>query len=170
MNGSLTCAEFEILLADFCDGTLRLEEKSAVENHAATCPACAELASDVSGAMAFMERSAEVAPPPVLLNRILAATAAARVEAAWLARPQAASVKPNRFKLWLGTVLQPRFAMSVAMAAISLAMLGRFGPAAEVGIERAWDRAVKNYDTMQLVYDVQNQLQEWNQENGADRR
>jgi anti-sigma factor RsiW len=174
MNAPVTCTEFEILLADFLDGTLRGEEKLAVENHAATCQACAELARDVTGAMAFIERASEVAPPPVLVTRILSATAAVRVEASWLARPPAASVEPSgwkrQWKQWMGVVLQPRFAMSLAMAAISLAMLGRFGPAAEVGVQRAWDRAMKNYDNMQLVYEVQNQWQEWNQENGTDRR
>jgi anti-sigma factor RsiW len=170
MSSPVTCADFEILLADFLDGTLRADEKLAVENHAAACTACAELARDVSGAMAFIERAAEVAPPPVLVNRILSATAAERVEGSWLVRPQVASLKPRRWKQWMGVVLQPRFAMSLAMAAISLAMLGRFGPAAEVGVQRAWDRAMKNYDNMQLVYEVQNQWQEWNQENGADRR
>ena len=174
MNQPVTCAEFEILLADFLDGTLRAEEKTAVENHQAACAACAELAQDVSGAMAFMERSAEVVPPPVLVTQILAATAAARVEAAWLERrTQSARLEEStgsRLKQWLGWVWQPRFAMGLAMAAISIAMLSRFGPAAQVGMQRAWDRAVKNYDTMQVVYDVRNQWQEWNQENGAERR
>jgi anti-sigma factor RsiW len=173
MNHKITCAEFEIRLADLLDDTLRADEKLAVEDHAASCAACAELARDASGAMTFIERAAEVAPPPVLINRILAASAAHRIEAAWLAREESGRVRNSargRFGQWLGTVLQPRFAMGVAMAAISLAMLGRFGPAAEVGIERAWDRAMKNYDNMQLVYQVRNQWQEWSQENGLDRQ
>ena len=56
----MTCADLEILLADYVDGTLRGEEKSALESHLAGCAECAELARDASGAVAFMERAATV--------------------------------------------------------------------------------------------------------------
>ena len=68
---------------------------------------------------------------------------------------------------WARSVLHPRFAMGLAMAALSLAILGRFGAAASHGIERAWERTVKSYDRMQVVYDVRNQLEEWSQETGG---
>jgi hypothetical protein len=45
-------------------------------------------------------------------------------------------------------------------------MVGRFGAAAENGVHRAWDRAVKSYESLQLVYEVQTQLQEWGKESG----
>ena len=51
--------------------------------------------------------------------------------------------------------------MGMAMAVISLAMVGRFWGAAESGVERSWDRTVKRYENLQLVYDVQTQLEEW---------
>ena len=53
------------------------------------------------------------------------------------------------------------------MAVISLAMVGRFWSAAESGVERSWDRAVKGYENLQLVYAVQTQLEEWAQERQA---
>ena len=43
----MTCAELEILLCDYVDGTLRGAEKTALETHLAGCSACAELAKDV---------------------------------------------------------------------------------------------------------------------------
>ena len=67
----MTCAELEILLCDYMDGTLHGEEKSALESHLAGCSACTELAKDVSGATAFLERVATVEPPAELLTRIL---------------------------------------------------------------------------------------------------
>jgi anti-sigma factor RsiW len=150
----LTCAEFEVLLADLLDGVLPAGQKAAVEQHQSGCPACAELARDAASALAFIERVAEVAPPPALVSRIQLATAGGGPRRSWMARRLGEG--------WLGaSVLQPRFAMGLAMAILSLAVLGRFGAAAENGIERAWDRTLKNYDSLALVYDVQTQLQEW---------
>jgi hypothetical protein len=49
----------------------------------------------------------------------------------------------------------------MAMAVISVAMVGRFWGAAESGVARSWDRVVKGYENLQVVYDVQTQLEEW---------
>ena len=66
----MTCAEFEILLCDYMDGTLDAARKQALELHRDQCSSCAELAQDVTGAMRFIERTEEVAVPPELLTRI----------------------------------------------------------------------------------------------------
>ena len=169
----MTCAELEILLADYVDGTLRVEEKSALEAHLAGCAACAELAKDVAGATAFLERVAAVEPPAELLTRIL--------HQAPVGRQQAEG--PSRIRRWFGgwieAVLQPRYAMGMAMTILSFSMLARF-----TGIEprqlspqdldpvkiwqsiddrthRIWDRAVKYYDNLRLVIEIQSQVKEW---------
>ena len=67
----MNCADIEILLADYVDGNVRGEQKSALEQHLAACPECAELARDAAGAVAFMERAAIVEAPPELVTRIL---------------------------------------------------------------------------------------------------
>ena len=67
----MTCAELEILLCDYVDGTLRPEERAALESHLAGCAACARLAADVSGVTAFIETAAIVDPPAELVTRIL---------------------------------------------------------------------------------------------------
>ena len=56
----MTCAELEILLADYMDGSLHAAEKSAFESHLAECAECAELARDAMAAVGFMERAAVV--------------------------------------------------------------------------------------------------------------
>jgi anti-sigma factor RsiW len=158
----MTCNEFEILLADYLDGTLATEEKGAIEEHRNTCASCAELALDAAGAMAFIERAATVDPPPAMVNRILfeVTNGASRTV-----------IKPSWIERLLGRragfILQPRFAMGMAMAVISVAMVGRFWGAAESGVARSWDRAVKGYENLQLVYEVQTQLEEWAQERGS---
>lgn len=158
----ITCNEFEILLADYLDGTLAAEEKAAVEEHRNACASCAELALDASGAMAFIERAASVEAPPALVTRILLEVKGGEsrnvVKLSWIERLLG---QRGRF------ILQPRFAMGLAMAVISLAMVGRFWGAATSGVERSWDRTVKGYENLQLVYDVQTQLEEWAQERQA---
>jgi len=156
------CGEFEILLADYLDGTLAAGEKAEVEEHRDACAACAELALDAAGVVAFIERASSVEPPPALLNRILAEVKGGEsrniIQPSWIER-----LLGRRG----GFILQPRFAMGLAMAVISLAMVGRFWGAAASGVERSWDRTVKRYENLQVVYDVQTQLEEWAQERQA---
>ena len=158
----ITCTEFEILL-DYLDGTLGTEQKATVEAHRSGCASCAELARDAAGALAFMERAAVVDPPPALVNRILFEVTNGSSRGV---------IKPSWIERLLGRragfVLQPRFAMGMAMAVLSLAMVGRFWAAAESGVHRSWDRAVKGYENLQLVYEVQSQLEEWAKERESD--
>src|SRR5712691_12105586 len=175
----MTCAELEILLAGYVDGTLRNEEKSAFVSHLASCATCTELARDAAGAVAFMERAASVEVPPALVTRILFDITSG---------PSRAMVKPNwvrrMFGKWLEPVLQPRFAMGMAMTVLSFAMLGRFSGiqvrqlkpsdldpvkvwmAAEDRVHRTWERGVKYYESLRLVFEVQTRLNEWTAEEG----
>jgi len=163
----ITCTEFEILLADYLDGTLGSEQKAPVEEHRSDCASCAALASDAAGALSFIERAAVVDPPPALVNRILfeVTNGSSRnvIKPSWMERLLGRRA---------GFLLQPRFAMGMAMAVLSLAMVGRFWSAAESTVHRSWDRAVKGYESLQLVYEVQTQLEDWVQQrwsdNGAD--
>jgi len=177
----MTCAEFEILLADYLDGALAAEQRAAVEAHLSGCASCSELARDAEGMVAFLDRAAEVEPPPALVHNILAATAR-------IPSPASQTSWTERFLgRWFGVIFQPRFAMGAAMAVLSIAILARFSQAelasagarhwnaasvnpmhvlvsAQGGLERAWDRTVKHYENQKLVYQVQAQLEEWNQE------
>ncbi|MBZ5674683.1 MAG: zf-HC2 domain-containing protein [Acidobacteriia bacterium] len=172
----MNCADVEILLADYVDGTLRSEEKSALEAHLAGCAACSELARDSAGAVAFMERAAVVQAPPELVTRILFEVTAG---------PSHAVVKPSIVRRLFGrlfggvfeSVLQPRFAMGMAMTVLSFAMIGRFThvrqltpadldpvkvwTAAEDRVVRWYNRGVKYYDSLKVVYEIQTRLKEW---------
>jgi len=67
----MNCADFEILLCDYLDGTLDAERRAELERHQQSCALCAALAADVRSAMGLMERAAVVEPPAELLTRIL---------------------------------------------------------------------------------------------------
>jgi len=170
----MTCAELEILLCDYVDGTLRGAEKTALESHLAECSACAELAKDVAGVTAFIDTVAVAEPPAELLTRILHEIPTGRQ-------------KPDRgpswwrklFGDWVNTVLSPRYAMGMAMTVLSFSMIAKFAHIEPrkltqadldpvkiwAGIDdrahRSWDRAVKYYDNLRLVIEIQSRLKEW---------
>ena len=176
----MTCAELEILLCDYVDGTLRGEEKAALESHLAGCAACAELAKDVAGAVSLMERAALVEPPAELLTRILHHTPTGR---------QVVTERKSWFRKLFGglfeSVLQPRYAMGMAMTILSFSMLAKFSPievrqlrpadldpvkiwaSVDDHAHRAWDRTMKYYDNLRLVIEVQSRLKEWSEQEQA---
>jgi hypothetical protein len=184
----MTCAEFEILLCDYVDGTLHAEERTTLENHLSGCPACTQLAQDVQGVTAFIERVPEVRPPAELMTRILHNAPTGRRATA----EERASTSPSWAKRFFGgfvqSVLQPRYVMGMAMTILSFSMLARFAhieprqlrPAdldpvkVWQGIDdrshRVWDRTMKYYDNLKLVIEIQSRLKEWtDQDPGAAR-
>lgn len=180
----MNCADFEILLCDYVDGTLHGAQKSAFETHLAECPVCAELARDSAGAVAFIERAAVVDPPAELVTRILFEIPTARRQPETLGRR---SFWSRVRSVVIDPVLQPRFAMGMAMTVLSFAMLGRFAgievrqlkpsdlnpvavwTALEDRTLRAWERTVKYYDSLRLVYEIQTRLKDWSEQADAER-
>jgi hypothetical protein len=160
----MNCAEIEILICDYVDGTLAPAQRAEVDRHLSTCAACSELVRDASAAVRFMERAEEVEPPPELISRIL-------FDPPWQKRKSG----------WLGKVfhgfLQPRFAMSMALTILSFSMVVRnvhqFQPAdlepvkvwgsIETRAQLLWARAEKFYDSLKFVYQIQTTLREWQQ-------
>ena len=180
----MKCADFEVLLCDYLDGTLAEESRKAVEQHAEACTECRELLHDAAQAVSFMGRAEEIAPPPELITRLVYHAPRGKVRDA-LDRH---SLVSRTFIAWFQPVLQPRFAMGMAMTILSFAMLGRctgiqlqqIKPAdlspANVwgGVEdkayRSWDRTVKYYENLRLVYEIETRVKEIReQQNAADR-
>ena len=177
---TMSCSDFEILLCDYVDGTLDAARKQALEAHQRECAACAEFARDVVGAMAFMERAGDVVAPPELLTKIAfhIPESAGRVV-------QSGGVRAL-FVKWLQPVLQPRFAMGMAMTILSFSMVARFAgiemqqlkasdlspakvwAAADDRVHRSWQRALKYYDSLRLVYEVQSRYKEWTEQEDED--
>jgi hypothetical protein len=144
----MTCEDFEILLADSLDGTMPASLLDGFELHRASCPACAGLARDAGSAVAFLGHVPQVVPPRALVNRILTAMSRA------VSRPRI------WFPQWPAMLGQPQFAMGVALTLLSLAVVVRFWASAGNGAQRAWERTVKGYENMQIVYEAQSQLQD----------
>ena len=179
MSTNLRCADVEILLADYLDQLLLDAEAGEVKAHLGTCAACAELAADAAAAMALMDRAAIVEPPPELINKILFEVTSGPSSRVVVKAP----LSQRLFGKWLQPVLQPRFAMGMAMTMLSLGMLLRMSgvrqwtdlnplnlyAAAEDHATRLWDRGVKNYQSLKLVYEIQARYQEWAAEQDRQR-
>ncbi len=170
----MNCAEFESVLADYLDGTLPDADRTSLEQHAASCPDCREFIAEVTGGLSVLARAEDIEPPPELITRI-----------AYLApsgRPRDPFERQNTagrlFGKWVMPVLQPRFAMGMAMTILSFAMLKRC-TGVEVkqiqpadlspirvwgGVEdkalRAKDQVVKYYDNLRVVYDIETHLKD----------
>jgi len=178
----MTCADLEILLCDYMDGTLPAGQRTALEGHLAACGSCAQFARDIAGVTAFIETVPAADPPRELVTRILDSIPARR---------QRQSERESWWRsLWNGWVLQPRLAMGVAMTILSISMfasLGRFetkqlsaaalDPARvwqslDDSTYKVWDRTVKYYDNNPLVMDIQSRWQDWNaqEQAGPDER
>jgi anti-sigma factor RsiW len=181
----MNCADVEVILADYVDGTLAADRKAALEGHLSTCSTCKEMADDVAGAVAFMERASDVTAPPELVTRILfeisSGPSHVAVKPSWVRR-----IFGNRLGgKYLEPVLQPRYAMGMAMTLLSFAMLGRFAgievrhltpadldpvkiwTAAEDRATRTWQRGVKYYESLRLVYEIESRVKEW-RDDGSD--
>jgi hypothetical protein len=182
----MTCAELEILLCDYVDGTLHGTERVALESHLSVCPACKQLAEDVAGVTAFFERVPHADPPAELLTRIMHHAPLGREAAA---EPHPSEAKPSWAKRLFGGFvqgwLQPRYVMGMAMTILSFSMLARFAHIEPrqlrpsdldpvkvwQGIDdhshRVYDRAMKYYDNLRLVIEIQSRLREFNDQDSS---
>jgi anti-sigma factor RsiW len=170
----MKCSDLEALICDYIDGTGREAEKATVELHLKGCESCRQLVADGRAALAFMERAAEVEVPPTLVNKILF-----EVRAGGLAPVRVS--KRRWLGRWLEPVLQPKFAMGMAMTILSFAMLGRMAgvpirplkpsdlqPAkvwatVEDKAWRSWQKARKYYESLRLVYEIRETLSDLNE-------
>ena len=174
----MSCAEIEILICDYVDGTLASAEKAEVERHLSQCPACAELARDSAAAVSFIERSAEVEPPPELITRIL-------FDAPWSKERQSSKLR-GWIRTILTPVLQPKLVMGIAMTMITLSFLWQYAVprqlrasdlqpakvwnALEDRAVYAWGRTVKFYDNLKFVYQIQSMLRDLQQQQDEEQQ
>ncbi len=179
-----SCEQFEILLADSIDGELnapaRAADRAAFEQHMAGCAACAEMARDVMSAVSFMEIAADVEPPPVLVAKILHGT-----KDGW-----ELSLRAKGPRGWINRIfapiLQPRLVMGAMLTLMSVTMLSRCAGAPKKVLSaadldpvrvwsslddrthRMWDRAMKSYESMRLVYEIRGQIDDWKQKQAEE--
>jgi hypothetical protein len=171
----MKCADVEIMICEYVDGALaageRAPEREQVERHLAECASCAAMVRDAADAVGFMQRADAVEPPQELISRILFDTPWHKQRTGWWAK-------------LAYPLLQPRFAMSMALTVLTIAMImpkmrqfqpADLSPAAvwagiEGHVERIWERTEKLYDNLKFVYQIRATLREWQQESAIGSR
>ncbi len=170
----MNCAEFESILADYFDGTLSNLSRAAVEQHAAVCTNCREFMAETRAGLDLLERATPVEPPAELITRI--------AYLAPLGRTPEPFERQSFFGKWIGRrlqpVLQPRLAMGMAMTILSFAMLEKCTGVhvqhlepADLNPVRVWsgvedkglrvrDQAVKYYNSLRIVYEIETHLRD----------
>ena len=114
-------AEFEALITDALDGLLAGDALQRFDAHRGECGACGLMYRDAEAGMNWLASLEEAMPPANLVHNIMVATvghagveAAPRDRAAWLQKLRAFAAPLLR------PVLQPRFALSCAVAFFSI--------------------------------------------------
>jgi len=179
--GPMTCSAFEALLSEALDGTLSAEAQERFAGHRASCAACGLMFHEAGTGLGWLQglKQAEAEPPSHLLHQILAATSGvttgrqpALAGEGWFDGLRAWG--RNAFGPVLSARMQPRFAMSFAMAFFSISILLNLS-GVRLGDLRAddlkpsmissramqgWGRVQKYYDNLRLVYEIESRVRE----------
>ena len=168
----MNCADAEILICDYA--TLTSAERFKLERHLGECPALRRVGAGFGGRGRFhgARRRRGAAAGTGQPNPLRATLEAAGIAHCRRARLDRKVTQP---------VLQPKFAMSMAITILSLAWLVKYvAPARPVTaadfnpvrvwqslddrVYRGYQRSVKFYESIKFVYQVRARLQEWNQQ------
>jgi len=179
----MTCGDLEILLSEYVDGALSSDQARSVEEHLNRCPDCADLARDGKLARAFIERAADVEPPPELLTRILNETGSGRHGS--LGRGLGIR---SWFNSLIAPALKPRLVMGMALTMFSFSIMARCAgisprqlhpgdldpkkiwASLDDRTHRTWERSVKFYEDIKFVYEVQSRLRDWTEQQEEEDR
>jgi len=171
----MQCVEFDALLWDALEGTLSRPEMERFEAHRFECASCGPIFAEAQAGMKWLHALPQADPPGNLVHNILAASsgqakalpAVAPRESWWQAVPR--SLQPVA-----GPLLQPKVAMSVAMAFFSITLLLNVAgvkaaelkhldlrPSALVrGYYETQGRLVKYYENIRFVYEIESRVQQ----------
>lgn len=180
----MSCNEFEMVLSDALDGVLSHSEQKAFQAHADVCGQCGPLYLESREGMVWLKTLGEVEPPAFLVGNILAATSglamqqppgSTSVSGVAGARPEWLGARSRTsWAGMLGTMMQPRVAMSFGMAFFSITLILnvvglqmkdlRHLDLRPSAISRQFyateSRMVKAYENMRFLYEFQARVQD----------
>jgi hypothetical protein len=189
------CAQCESMLADALDGTLTPADQTLFDTHIAHCGPCSQMLADARRGVAWLEmlRDPRPEPPAALLERILAQTSGTQLSSIHSAHtlPGIPAYSPGylpnstlsgkilpfhtRFVHSVSQViLQPRLAMTAAMAFFSIALTMnltgvrlqdlRASDLAPANLQRDFysvnTHVVQYYEGLRVVYELESRVHE----------
>ena len=207
-NSRLTCSQCERMVQDAVDGTLLVEDQQQFDLHLAGCPGCQRIYDDAIEGLGFLAdlKSAPPEPSQFLMSRILESTSGnpqvalpiRRGETILVGLPRndypaghLATVLPfqqQEKRKWparmVHAAMQPRFAMTAAMAFFSVALtmnligvsprdfhLSDLKPASlRHSFWGTRNRVVQYYDNLRIVYELESRVNEMQQRDADDDR
>jgi hypothetical protein len=134
-KSGISCAEFDARLTDALDGVLSGRELEEFRAHVEACMDCGPAYQQVSRGMEFLKSLEEVEPPANLVHNILAKTShrEERVAATVPGQPVgwgrriadfiSPSLAPAFANVSFRGMMQPRFAMTLAMTFFSVSLI-----------------------------------------------
>lgn len=182
-SNSVHCADFDARLSDLLDGAMAGAELEAFRAHAEACMECGTLFTQAKAGMDWLQVLPEVEPPANLVHNILAKTThvesklkagtpALAASPAWWQRATA-GIKPG-----FAALLQPRLAMTAAMAFFSISMLmnvagvswkdvknldlrpSAISQSASLQYHETTAKVVKYYENIRFVYEFETKVRE----------
>ncbi|HTZ89182.1 MAG TPA: hypothetical protein VMA71_02500 [Alloacidobacterium sp.] len=182
-SGPLQCEEWEALLADALDGTLRAEDTAVFNTHGKDCPMCAEMLAQAKQGLEWMTFLHEEPPVPAdLVAKILDRTSGAALPQLAVAGAAQPIALPMAHFTTRRTFRDARMLMTAAMAFFSIALtlnllgvrldtlrMADLKPSAlQTTIARQFYGAKKQmvsyYENIRLVYEVESKMRELRQD------
>jgi hypothetical protein len=191
----MQCAEFDALLIDALDGVLAGAALEQFQAHANDCADCGPLFEHAREGMKLLRSLPELDAPANLVHNILAATSMADAHAKAPALPAMKQSWWQRAADWIApglapaiesatrSVMQPRFAMTTAMAFFSLSVIvnltgvkladlrhldlrpSAITNTAALQYNETTAKVVKYYENIRLVYELETRLRELKKNN-----
>ena len=167
-HNGMQCIEFDALLSDALEGTLKGPKLGDFQSHAQVCEVCGPMFADSQAGQAWLAKLEDIEPPAELVRNIMVATTGLRPS--WWERFQASFLTPM-----VNLARQPRFAMSFGMAffslSVTLSIAGvRISDLKNVdlrpsAIKRTYyqttAKVVKYYENIRVVYEVESRVREF---------
>jgi hypothetical protein len=161
------CTLTEERLSDYLEGKLSPAEAAAFSAHMASCASCTETVAQVGALVNQMHGIEMVEEPPQLISKILDATLGPRTrKESW-----------RQWFGWISILWQPRFAMGLAAAVASVAIVSYAAGLTPAKLKKAdlspanmlrsanrqahltYARGAKFVNDLRVVYEIQSKLQ-----------
>ena len=179
----MSCSEFDALLSQAIDGTLRGERLITFEAHGRECQLCGPLLQEAEAGRTWLKSLEEVDPPAQLVTNILLRTTGLSPSKRHITEEAAAISWMGRMREWAGGITspivavarQPRFAMSFGMAfftlSVTLSLAGvklsdlRLVDLRPSAVRRTYyettGRVMKYYENIRFVYEIESRVRQF---------